>query len=220
MMHGIKNIKLFNIPCLPGAGKGMYMKCENFGIWTFIIPVLLMIVMFAGCGRSEVSETKRQSLPDIQTAASVQHDETTTLISHVSASHEFRGREVSLYMDTCDNSGRQIRSRRYGAVVLETDGSVHRYRSVENLVWDLHDRNVSEEGIEWIGIVDFISADVLMEPEQLIYHYSRNLPSPGGFYISALDPEAGESILFNIGEAYPGTRHSWDEIQQMILGDK
>ncbi len=133
------------------------------------------------------------------------------------ASHTFRDFGVSLYGEHCDHSGKEIRSRRYGAISIDTDGGIHRFRSVENLIWFLEEEERDPGSFAAIGIVDFISASRLMEPDDLVYHFSRNLPSPGGSSISALDPGSDEGLLYNIGEAYPGTSHSWDEIRRKLM---
>lgn len=135
-------------------------------------------------------------------------------------SHYFGNVEVSLYGEYCDHSGRELRSRRYGAVALAADGTVLRFRSVENLVWYMQEKGIGREDFQVIGIVDFISARQLMKPDELIFHLSRNLPSPGGSWVSAMDPDADPSLLFNIGEAYPGTRHSWEEALAFLAEKK
>lgn len=132
------------------------------------------------------------------------------------ASHRFAHLEVSLYGEYCDHSGKELRSRRYGAVAVSEDGTVYRFRSVENLIWHMMEKELDKDDFRVIGIVDFVSANRLMKPDELMFHLSRNLPSPGGSWISAMDPDADPSLLFNIGEAYPGTRHSWDEVWQFL----
>ncbi len=136
------------------------------------------------------------------------------------ASHHFGNLEVSLYGEYCDHSNLELRSRRYGAVALAAEGTVLRFRSVENLVWYLQEKGLEDNDLQVIGIVDFISAKRIMKPDALMYHLSRNLPSPGGSWVSAMDPDADSSLLYNIGEAYPGTRHSWEEVRAFLTENK
>ena len=148
------------------------------------------------------------------------------LVNEVPVSHRFYDTDVSLYGEYCDYTGREIRSRRYGAVMISSDGNILRFNSVESLAGYLEEQEITgqlyrgrdagsdDKDEVLIGIVDFISADRLMAPHSLIYHWSRLLPSPGGSYISAMDPKSDSGLLYNIKEAYPGERYNWQELRE------
>jgi hypothetical protein len=177
--------------------------------------VLLLVVAIA-CGR-EGDRPAGNSPASVEASSASNPVELRNLPADqfrtdVPVSHYYGNREVSLYGEYCDHSGNELRSRRYGAVAMKADGTVFRFRSVENLVWYMQEKELGIEDFQAIGIVDFISANRLMKPDELMFHLSRNLPSPGGSWVSAMNPAADPSLLYNIMEAYPGTRHSWEEV--------
>jgi len=188
------------------------------------IVVMMLIAVTAlaatACSRGGNGSGNPDDKPEMQSSAfrlqEIGDMPSDVLRTERPASHSFAHLEASLYGEYCDHSGKELRSRRYGAVAVSADGSVYRFRSVENLIWHMMEKDLNEDDFRMIGIVDFISAKKLMKPDDLMFHLSRNLPSPGGSWISAMDPDADASLLFNIGEAYPGTRHSWEEVQLFL----
>lgn len=193
--------------------------------------LILIVVMagFSGCRNNEESAFSDRAGSTTAVAESSSGSMSSSghefisegsLTTDINSSHRFRGREVSLYGENCDYSGKEIRSKRYGALSIDSLGEIARYRSVEEMVWDMIDRNRDPEAFRFIGIVDFISADRLMTPEEMQFYYSKLLPSPGGSWVSAINPDAEEKLIRNIGDAYPGTLYSWDEIQEVLLQEK
>lgn len=198
---------------------------------------ILVTVGLAGCqdnGRPDISGNAGSSTAGSAgsnaavsgSSAGVINNSDSELLSEISlttdrkGSHLFGGEEVSLYGEYCDYSGKEIRSKRYGAVAIDSRGKISRYRSVESMVWDMDDRSLDSGAYRFIGIVDFISAERLMTPEEMQFYYSKLLPSPGGSWVSAINPDAEEKLIRNIGDAYPGTLYSWDEIQEVLLQEK
>lgn len=181
---------------------------------------VLMLAILSGCDRDDNGPGVKNSTPVVPSLTAnpleLAYVSTDLFRTGTPVSHYFGNLEVSLYAEYCDHSGRELRTRRYGAVALAEEGSVLRFRSVEDLVWYMQSKELEFEDFQVIGIVDFISARRLMKPEDLVFHLSRNLRSPGGSWVSAMDPEADPSLLYNIGEAYPGTRHSWDEVRTYL----
>ena len=184
----------------------------------------MLLIVVAACGRPGSGPEGNNPAPMEQSASGIPVDigdlPADLFRTGSPASHFFGNLEASLYGEYCDHSGRELRTRRYGAVALTADGSVLRFRSVENLVWYMEEKGFGNEDFQVIGIVDFISASRLMKPDKMLFHVSRNLPSPGGSWVSAMDPEAQPSLLYNIGEAYPGTRRSWEEVQAFLTERK
>ncbi len=189
-------------------------------ILTKLAAAALLLVVAMACGRNDGRSASNSPASVEASSASIQaalHDAPADLFrTERPVSHYFGNLEVSLYGEHCVHSGKELRSRRYGAVALTEEGSVLRFRSVENLVWYMQEKELQSEDFQAIGIVDFITARRLMQPDRLMFHLSRNLPSPGGSWVSAMDPDADPSLLYNIMEAYPGTRHSWDEVQAFL----
>ncbi len=189
-----------------------------------LMAAVLLLVVVTACGREGGGTSDNSPSSARASAASIPvelRDVTADLFrTGTPVSHYFGNLEVSLYGEYCDHSGKELRSRRYGAVTLADDGTVLRFRSVENLIWHMQEKGLGREDLKIIGIVDFISARRLMQPDKLMFHLSRNLPSPGGSWGSAMDPDADPSLLYNIMEAYPGTRHSWDEVQAILTEKK
>ncbi len=180
---------------------------------------VLLISLSMACSREGNEQKADGAVPQTQSPAipeQLRDISPDAFRTSIPVSHYFGNVEVSLYGEYCDHSGRELRSRRYGAVAVSTDESVLRFRSVENLVWYMEENGLDNGDFRIIGIVDFISARQLMRPEELMFHLSRNLPSPGGSWVSAMDPDADPSLLYNIGEAYPGTRHSWEEVRSFL----
>ena len=201
---------------------GNIFSTENL-IKMAVLVVLLPFVTLA-CGMDD-NETEGNSPVTVMHTSSVIPEELRGISADafrtgIPVSHYFGNLEVSLFGEYCDHSGRELRSRRYGAVALTPEGKVLRFRSVENLVWYMDEKGLVDQDFQVIGIVDFISARQIMKPGGLMFHLSRNLPSPGGSWVSALDPEADPSLLYNIGEAYPGTRHSWEEVRTFFTEKK
>lgn len=180
----------------------------------------MLLIAISACGKEGGVPESNNQVPAVRSAAEIPVEirdlQADLFQTEAPVSHYFGNLEVSLYGEYCDHSGREIRSRRYGAVALTEDGSVLRFRSVENLIWYMEEKGFGNEDFQVIGIVDFISARRLMKPDEQVFHLSRNLPSPGGSWVSAMDPEADPSLLYNIGEAYPGTRHSWEEVKAFL----
>ena len=189
-----------------------------------LMAVLLLLMVVMACGREGGGTSDSSPSSAIASAASIPaelRDVSPDLFrTGTPVSHYFGNLGVSLYGEYCDHSGKELRSRRYGAVTLAADGTVLRFRSVENLVWHMQEKELQSKDFRIIGIVDFITARRLMIPNEVMFHMSRNLPSPGGSWISAMDPDADPSLLYNIMEAYPGTRHSWDEVQAILTEKK
>ena len=189
-----------------------------------LMAAVLLLVVVTACGREGGGTSDNSPSSARASAASIPvelRDVSPDLFrTGTPVSHYFGNLEVSLYGEYCDHSGKELRSRRYGAVTLDADGTVLRFRSVENLVLYMQELEIRSEDFKVIGIVDFISARRLMQPDDLMFHLSRNLPSPGGSWVTAMDPDADPSLLYNIGEAYPGTRHSWDEVRAFLFEKK
>lgn len=189
----------------------------NIGL-QLVVFFILMQIMAVSCGddhnQVKNQSEKAQTIPE--KASWIQEVRSNELRPDGRVSHYYNGEGIGLFGETCDHSGKEIRSKRYGAIAIGFDGTVYRFRSVENLIWFTQENIEAGIHINTIAIVDFISAKNLMDPPELIFHYSRNLPSPGGSHISALDPDADQSLLFNIGEAYPGMRYNWQEISNKI----
>ncbi len=182
--------------------------------------VLCVLFLVAGCdnknGPFPDSDRNQRGVSD--RSQNLQVD--LTFDAQSDPTHIWYGKGINLYMEWCDYSGKQIRSRRYGAVLVDQSGNLQRFRSVESMIRKLADEGKTKDDYELVGIVDFISAEKLFAPEKLTYHISRNLPSPDGGNISGLNPEADQGLLFNIGEAYPGKRISWDEVWEMVVNEK
>jgi len=202
-----------------------YSKISKAGFLT----ALLIMAFVAGCnnmGSDQNSGTAGQSGAISQNGSNDTSGHSSHTISGVSltsdrtASHRFMGEDVSLYGEYCEFSGDEVRSKRYGAITIDDQGTVARFRSIEGMIWQMAADEKTPEDFRFIGIVDFISADKLMKPGDLTFHYSRNLPSPGGSYVSAFDRQADETLLYNIGEVYPGTRYNWEEIQKVVKREK
>lgn len=189
--------------------------------------VMVMIIGVAGCGNADYdrhgdaqsqrsggasAETNEGSVPALLSEVSLTTDRSST--------HHFGEKAITLFGEQCEYSGREIRSKRYGAVTVDEDGRVQRYRSVESLVWHMAEQDREADTYPFVGIVDFVSAEQIMPPDELMYHHSKLLPSPGGSWVSAMDPDADEDLLFNIGEAYPGTRYTWEEIREVLRDEK
>lgn len=189
-----------------------------------LMASVLLLVVVTACGREGGGTSDNSPSSAKASAASIPvelRDVSPDLFrTGTPVSHYFGNLEVSLYGEYCDHSGKELRSRRYGAVAMAADATVLRFRSVENLVLYMREKEIRSEDFQVIGIVDFISARRLMKPDDLMFHLSRNLPSPGGSWVTAMDPDADPSLLYNIGEAYPGTRHSWDEVQAFLTEKK
>lgn len=206
------------------------LKNNAFQISAYLPVHLLVIVMIigvAGCGnadndRSDLAQSQRSGGASTETA----EGSVPALLSEVSlttdrsSTHHFGEKAITLFGEQCEYSGREIRSKRYGAVTVDEDGRVQRYRSVESLVWHMAEQDRDPDTYPFVGIVDFVSAEQIMPPDELMYHHSKLLPSPGGSWVSAMDPESDKDLLFNIGEAYPGTRYTWDEIREVLLDEK
>ncbi len=174
------------------------------------------------------AEANRTGEPAAHKTGAELPDADVAFVTEKPVSHRFMDREVSLYGEQCDYTGREIRSRRYGAVMVHEEGEVLRFNSVESLLGYLDQSADPEnesaasgsaapaEDAAVIGIVDFISAERLMMPESLTFHYSRLLPSPGGSFISAMNPDADSELLYNISEAYPGQQYNWQELREHL----
>ena len=122
--------------------------------------------------------------------------------------------DISYGSDICSFTGEEIKTVRYGGKIALTDGTVHKFMSVECMAGfylGIEDKSSIREMVT----VDFAHGQKYVSVDEAVYLRSALRPSPNGMNLTAVDA-SNEKMKSYIYDAYPGEFMSWDEVVETV----
>ena len=153
----------------------------------FLLPILF--VSLAACG------------PDASTSDSA--DEQAHQANPIAYGED--------YDDYCD---KLITDKRYGALLITSDGSRHTFSSAECMIGYELEQELTEEDIEQRWVVDVVRNKRLLDVKEARFLHSKNQPSPGGLDLSAFVDDDG--LSYNMRFLLHGDDLNWTEAVELV----
>lgn len=122
--------------------------------------------------------------------------------------------DIEYGSDVCSYTNEVIKTVRYGGKITMTDGSIHKFMSVE-CVAGFYLEMENRDEIERIEIVDFAHGQKYFPVDELTFLKSNLRPSPGGMSLTAID-NSNEKMKDYIYDAYPGEFYTWEEVLGLV----
>jgi copper chaperone NosL len=114
--------------------------------------------------------------------------------------------EIAIGQDVCDHCRMVITDIRFAAEIVNQNGKVFKFDSIECMV--AHRADVANIHSLWVQ--DFLNPSEWIEAHQAVYLKSENLPSPMGGFLSAY---AQESAAAAAREQYGGLLRTFDQLK-------
>ncbi len=115
--------------------------------------------------------------------------------------------------DQCDFCRMTILDERYGAELVNSNGKVYRFDSIECLASHVGTPEFDERHVHSLWVADFGRPGTLVEVNDATILQSENIISPMGMNLAAFGPMMDEEKAIN---AFGGTTIGWEEVVSLV----
>ncbi len=115
--------------------------------------------------------------------------------------------------DQCDFCRMTILDERYGAELVNSNGKIYRFDSIECLASHVETGDIDEEHVHSLWVADFGMPGTLVELQEATILHSQNIASPMGMNLAAFGPLMDHDKAVN---AFGGTTLGWEEVLSLV----
>lgn len=115
--------------------------------------------------------------------------------------------------DQCDYCRMTILDERYGSELVNSNGKVYRFDSIECLASHVGTAEFDGRHVHSLWVADFGKPGTLVEVDEATILHSENIVSPMGMNLAAFGPMMDPQKAVN---AFGGTTIEWDEVVSLV----
>ncbi len=110
--------------------------------------------------------------------------------------------------DSCELCKMTIMDKHFGAELITKKGKIYKFDSAECLIGYIKLHPVDKSPVRSLLVIDHFAPGVLINAETAFYLHSKNLPSPMGAYLAAVNNK--ETIDVYVSQ-FGGEAWTWNE---------